>query len=249
MRTAGQELPGYANDNLVSRAMGNRANYVIKQDGQLRIFYSHSAAESIALDVFWGPETAEVIIRANQETGRWLDDIWAEAGIALDHDRKAAAYFGGGELFAGESFAEDKGKTLRQAFSALVETLWGEAGWTIRLVSDLPDIAEFVGLDRSVAEAERIKPLPVPLEELNVPREGTKPTVKLAPARPLDECFALIRQHVLQVTAAPWKHAPASLPLGALAEKRFDELVHKVKPRLIAARVSTSPHQTRFRER
>ena len=63
--------------------MGDRANYTVRENGQVRLYYSHWGAVTVAEDVFWGPLRTEEFIRNNKVTTDWLDDVWAQGGIVL----------------------------------------------------------------------------------------------------------------------------------------------------------------------
>jgi hypothetical protein len=139
--------------------MGHRTNYVIRDKGRLALFYSHWGALTVPEDVFWGPSYAEAFIRSNEQVGldEWLDDVWGEGGVALDKDEKTIALFGGEAL----GFPP-----LQGHFARLMQALWVQQGWTVRFVEGMPDIAEQVGVDRAVCEADPVDPIPADLEAL-----------------------------------------------------------------------------------
>jgi hypothetical protein len=137
--------------------MGHRATFAIREDGEIELFYSHWGALSVPRDIFWGPEAAEEYIRANQESDGWLDDVWGEGGVGLNKDERLMSWFGGETLGYGRH---------RELFQELISALWAEEGWTVRAVEGMPDIAESVGVDRSVALADPVEPWAVQPEEL-----------------------------------------------------------------------------------
>jgi hypothetical protein len=55
----------------------------------------------------------------NDETGEWLDTIFAEGGVALDKDTNTIAYFGGEELRAPD---------LSSVFEKLMTIVWSKTG-------------------------------------------------------------------------------------------------------------------------
>ncbi len=73
--------------------MGDRANYAIRENGQVELFYSHWGATTIAEDIFWGPPKTEAFIRGSTPADEWLDDVWAQGGIAFDKDRRSLTYY------------------------------------------------------------------------------------------------------------------------------------------------------------
>jgi hypothetical protein len=93
---------------------------------------------TVPQDAFWGPERTEVFILMNDETGEWLDTIFAEGGVALDKDTKTIAYFGGAQLRAPDSSS---------VFEKLMTIVRSKTGWRVRSVDGLRGIAEQVGLD------------------------------------------------------------------------------------------------------
>lgn len=88
-----------------------------------------------------------------------MDDTWGEGGVALDKDEKILSWFGFDDSLTAELFP---------VFQELMSALWSHLGWTVKMVDDMPDIAEAVGVDRSVCEAPRIPVRPIPLENIGV---------------------------------------------------------------------------------
>jgi hypothetical protein len=131
--------------------MGHRASYAIRSRGEIELFYSHWGALTVPHDIFWGPTHAEEFVRLQGQSEEWLDDVFGEGGVALDKDTRVAAWYGG------EALAHPP---LIDAFVPLIAAVWSRSGWTLRAVSGMPDIAEHVGLDRSIAEADPLPPSP-----------------------------------------------------------------------------------------
>jgi hypothetical protein len=129
--------------------MGHRASYAIRAGGNVEVFYSHWGALTVPQDIFWGPEHAEEFIRLQVEGEQWLDDVFGEGGVALDKDTRTAAWYGGETLTH---------PPIADAFVPLMEAVWRRFGWNVRHVEDMPDIAEQVGLERAIAEAEPLPP-------------------------------------------------------------------------------------------
>ena len=131
--------------------MGHRASYAIRQNGRVEVFYSHWGALTVPQDIFWGPAHAEGFIRSLEPSEEWLDDVWGEGGVALDKDKKRLAFYGG-ELAA----------DLEELWLALMRQLW--VGWSLRMVSGMPEVAETVGVDPDLVRAP---PLPVEAADLD----------------------------------------------------------------------------------
>ncbi len=140
--------------------MGHRANYVIREGGELELFFSLWGALTVPDDVFWGPEWAEAFIRQQDRVADddWLDDIWGEGGVALDKDEGVITLFGGEVL--GHA-------PLNRVFVDLMSALWAEKGWQVRWAdAGMPAIAAAVGLDPTIATATPTPPTPAPLETI-----------------------------------------------------------------------------------
>jgi hypothetical protein len=116
--------------------MGHRTNYVIRESGAIHLFYSHWGALSVPDDIFWGPRYAEEFIRQTEATEEWLDDVWAEGAVALDKDARTVAFYGLSELGH---------PPLAEVTLELMGAVW--AGWQVRQVGGLPEIAALVGVD------------------------------------------------------------------------------------------------------
>jgi hypothetical protein len=128
--------------------MGHRTNYAILDQGQLRLFYSHWGALSVAQDLFWGPEHAIAFITEQEEVdpGRWLDEIWCEGGAALNADTKTLCLFGG----EGIEYPD----AARDAYIELLGALWGQHGWSVSWAhAGIHDLVACVGADPTLVEA------------------------------------------------------------------------------------------------
>src|SRR5437868_3224543 len=98
--------------------MGQRANLVIVESGGYSLFYSHWRANTLARDLFWGQSYAEAFIRAQQRVndGSWLNDVWAEGGVVLDHDARTLLFFGGEDIYYEVP--------LRRVYLRLMQIVW-----------------------------------------------------------------------------------------------------------------------------
>jgi hypothetical protein len=138
------------------RHMGQRANLVIVSGGRAELFYSHWRANTLDVDLFWGPPYATAFVRAQQGGAevRWLDDVWAEGGAVIDHDRRVLLFFGG------EDVMYDVPR--RRLHLALMARLW--RGWDVRWAyGDIADIAAYVGVPKETVLAAEDDPEPTDL--------------------------------------------------------------------------------------
>lgn len=143
--------------------VGQRANLVLVRDGNWSLHYSHWRANTLDRDLFWGPTyaTAFVLAQAPRERDQWLDDVWAEGGAVVDHDRRVLLWFGG------EDVMHDV--PLRRVQFALMRRLWPD--WEVRWAHEgIVDIAEYVGVPRrevlsAQAARDRSGPSLAPPEE------------------------------------------------------------------------------------
>lgn len=118
--------------------MGNRANFVIVEGGQWRLYYSHWAGCRVLDALICGPEFALRYLRSLRQCARdeWTDAAWADGGVLLDLDRHRLLFFGD-ELMV--EMAE------RRAMLTVLEVLWpGYAiGWAYGGTNEL---AGYVGV-------------------------------------------------------------------------------------------------------
>ena len=144
--------------------MGHRANMVIIREGDWQLYYDHWIANHLDIELFWGPESTEALIRQRPpkaDRHDWLDAVWCEGGVLLDHDRRHLLWFGGGDMLHDVPF--------RRSFLALMDVTW--EGWSVQWassgVADLGGylgfpIEQFVG-DHAPDDADRFTVFPDPL--------------------------------------------------------------------------------------
>lgn len=121
--------------------MGDRANYAIRENGQVELYYSHWGAATVAEDVSWGPAKTEAFIRRNEPTTEWLDDVWAQGGIALDKDNRLLTYY-----YTEWPDEED----LRRAYESLLEETWRGSAWSVGRAQTWQALAAAVGVEPDV---------------------------------------------------------------------------------------------------
>lgn len=119
--------------------MGNRANLVIVEDGDWRLYYSHWAGCRILDGLVAGPEHAVRYIRSFRECDKngWTDPLWADGGAVVDLDRHRLLFFGD-ELMVGLS--------ERRALLTALDMVWQDyaIGWAY---DGTVELANYVGLD------------------------------------------------------------------------------------------------------
>jgi hypothetical protein len=76
--------------------MGNRANFVVVQDRDWRLYYSHWAGCRILDALIGGPELALRYAQSLRHCpkGQWVDPLWADGGAVVDLDRRRVLFFG-----------------------------------------------------------------------------------------------------------------------------------------------------------
>lgn len=118
--------------------MGNRANYVLIENGQAQIYFSRWGAIHIPKVVLSGPEATIDYVRSLTPYDSLLDRVWAEGGMLLDLD-KHRLLFWGGEDIASHPY-------LRRPFLAVLPRLWPRwsVAWSMFGVADL---AQAIGWD------------------------------------------------------------------------------------------------------
>lgn len=114
--------------------MGRRAHWAIRRGGKVRLHYSHWGAATVPEDVFFGPSRTSAFVSRLEPARVWLDDVWAEGGAAIDHDERVLAFYGG-----------ETEEDLINGWVTLMRGLW--AGWTVRWVDGIPDLAGVMDLD------------------------------------------------------------------------------------------------------
>lgn len=100
--------------------MGNRANYVLIEDGHAQTFYSSWDALSTPAVMARGPEGALAYLH-ELTPDELMDQAWIEGGILLDVDTHRALFWGGDRI-ATRPY-------LRRPLLAALPLLW--PGWSI----------------------------------------------------------------------------------------------------------------------
>lgn len=137
--------------------MGDRANYAIRENGQVKLYYSHWGAVTVAEDVFWGPARTEAFIRGNEPATEWLDDVWAQGGIALDKDNRLLTYY-----YCEWPDEED----LRRVYESLLEETWRASAWSVSRAPTWQAFAAAVGVAPDLVTAIPSGPGLITFEQL-----------------------------------------------------------------------------------
>lgn len=119
--------------------MGQRANLILIEGGRTEIFYTHWRANTLDENLFWGPGHSTAFIRSQRPVvdEPLLDDVWAEGGAVLDHDRRVLLLFGGEDL--------RYEVPLRRLYLKYVRAVW-DVRWADEGVCDL---ADYIGRPRA----------------------------------------------------------------------------------------------------
>jgi hypothetical protein len=126
--------------------MGSRANYVVIERGARELYYSHWTADTLARDLFWGPQWGLPFIRQQERTQAWLDDVWCEGAALADLDHKVLLFFGGDDV--------KYDVLLRRLYLSLLRSVW--VGWDVRWAHQgLLDVVDHLGLPRALVLSER----------------------------------------------------------------------------------------------
>ncbi|GHO53423.1 hypothetical protein [Ktedonobacter robiniae] len=118
--------------------MGNRANYVLIEQGQKQIFFSRWGALTIPAVLLSGPEETLKYIRELESDDALMTNVFAEGGILYNADERRVLFWGG-ESTAAYPY-------LRRLLLKLLPILW--QGWSIDwAMYGVADLADALGWD------------------------------------------------------------------------------------------------------
>ncbi len=124
--------------------MGHRSNFVIIQNREINIYYSHWGAISIPKDIFYGPQITIDYIKSLQPVETLLDDLWCEGAVLVDTHEKQLIFWGGD----GYEYP-----AVRKYFISLLQLNW--EGWGIRWAEQgIIDIAQYLRIDISQVQTD-----------------------------------------------------------------------------------------------
>ncbi|MGH3562490.1 MAG: hypothetical protein ACRDTN_11990 [Mycobacterium sp.] len=119
--------------------MGNRANFVVVEDGDWRLYYSHWAGCRMLDALIGGPPLALRYVHSLRRCPRqeWVDPLWADGGALVDFDRRRL-------LFFGDELLVDMGE--RRAVMSALAAIWDDyaIGWAY---DGAVELAGYVGAE------------------------------------------------------------------------------------------------------
>ncbi|WP_245233836.1 hypothetical protein [Mycobacterium sp. PS03-16] len=119
--------------------MGNRANFVIVENGDWRLYYSHWGGCRMLDALVGGPELAVRYVESLRRCPKdeWVSPMWADGGAVVDLDRRRL-------LFFGDSVMTEMNE--RRAVLQALSVVWPgyEIGWAY---DGTVEIAGYVGAE------------------------------------------------------------------------------------------------------
>lgn len=73
--------------------MGQRVNYILKENNTTKIYYHHWRANTIASDLYLGAEKFTEFIRTCKEADDLINEPWIEGCVYIDLDRKLLTFW------------------------------------------------------------------------------------------------------------------------------------------------------------
>lgn len=120
--------------------MGNRANYVLIEDGRAQIYFTRWGALDIPATLLSGPEATIAYARSLTPDNSLLTDTWAEGGVLLDVDARHLSFWGG--------YNVEYYPYLRRPLLAALRLLWPY--WLVDWATfGVAELARAVGCDLS----------------------------------------------------------------------------------------------------
>lgn len=119
--------------------MGNRANFVVVEDQDWRLYYAHWAGCRMLDALIGGPDLALRYVDSLRACSRseWVDPLWADGGALIDLDRRRLLFFGDELMDAMEE---------RRAMLRVLGAVW--PGYAVGWAYDGPaELARYVGAD------------------------------------------------------------------------------------------------------
>lgn len=121
--------------------MGHRANLLIVDDTGYQLYYCHWCANSLDVDLFWGPEYAIPFVQKQRKVDDdgWLKILWGQGGVVVDRLRQVILFFFSGDI--------SLDIPLRRLYLELFRQVW--AGWQVRWAHNgILDLADYVHVPR-----------------------------------------------------------------------------------------------------
>lgn len=127
--------------------MGNRANIVVVEDQDWRLYYAHWAGGRILDALVGGPELARRYVQTLRPCAKneWVNPVWADGGALIDFDRRRVLFFGDTVM---------DGMNERRAALAVLGEVWSgfEIGWAY---DGTVELAGYVGAELPPYEWDR----------------------------------------------------------------------------------------------
>lgn len=121
--------------------MGNRANYVLIEGDERRLFFSRWGALTIPSVLLSGPDATIAYVRALTPDHQLQDDVWAEGAILLDVNQRRLRFFGGVKV--------DGCPYLRRPLLRALRAQW--VGWRVGWARyGIAELALALGIDLSL---------------------------------------------------------------------------------------------------
>ncbi len=117
--------------------MGQRANYIVKNNGELEIHYNHWRANSIASDLYLGEKRFLEFVNNCQLNTEILSEPWIEGCVIIDRNNKALYFW---------SFEFSRDTSVVDFYLKQLAKKW--AGWKLFVLKNrMYDAEKVLGID------------------------------------------------------------------------------------------------------
>ncbi len=111
------------------------AQYVIIGADGVELYVNPSGADTLDTDIFWGPDRGLAMIRSQDPTDQWHDEVWCQAAVVVDIAKTSMLIF-----------INEMTVVARTAYLDLLRAAW--PGWTVRWANDrLAEVLTLAGVD------------------------------------------------------------------------------------------------------
>lgn len=169
--------------------MGHRAQLVLVENNNYRLFECHWCAKNISADIFWGVQYAVPYIRDQKPVNNdnWMDHVWAEGGVLVDLDRQYLLIYGS-ELL-------ELDIPLQRIYIELLQESW--TGWNVQWAYDgIADLGAYVGLSKRQFLSNSTSVTP-PWAEFPLVREGDHRQINIIGSFIFDDQTSESAAHIL----------------------------------------------------
>ena len=129
--------------------MGDRCNLVIIENNQATVYYDHWAANTLGIELLWGPKIARDFIQEREPKPDSCLIGWAQGGCVIDFDTQHMLWYGGLDI----RYEPELNLIIRE----LMKPQW--KGWAVEWAKDgVLDIAKKanVPIDRAPSEDNQL---------------------------------------------------------------------------------------------